>query len=350
MPLADSDSQRTHERIGAMFFLAAVPLSLPGLLEDGQRAVVLTYLVVATAAVVGLGLLRGGRPAALLRDRVPEIGTVLLTVGITAGGTISQYYAILYVWIALDAGLFQPPPRMIRALGLVAVGSAVALTVSMESNGFAIVRWALVVATCVGTSLASAWLVARYEGAQRAAVAARAEAESASLTDVLTGVANRRSGEHALERALASAQRAHRPIATLMVDIDEFKRINDERGHAAGDAALVEIAARLVRATRSADAVARWGGDEFLVVLDGPTDVESVSTAAERIRYEVAAAPLASGTSATVSIGGAITTAPDPRLSEELTNAADRALYDAKREGRNRIAITTTAARLRAAG
>ena len=123
----------------------------------------------------------------------------------------------------------------------------------------------------------------------------------------------------------------------MAIDVDHFKRINDVDGHQAGDRALAWLAAVLCEQTRGADVIARTGGEEFLVVLPG-TDLESASEFAERVRRAVAAenAPIA----LTISAGVAAELVPS--TPHALTQAADAALYEAKRDGRDRVTAAST--------
>lgn len=151
----------------------------------------------------------------------------------------------------------------------------------------------------------------------------------ASRTDHLTGLANRRRVEEHLRGVLASSVRHGHPVAVLIIDVDHFKRVNDEGGHARGDAVLVQIADTLTATVRAEDLVGRWGGEEFIVIATHTAD-ESASTLAERLRSSVEAA-----TPVTVSIGGSWT----PAEAERLIAAADANLYAAKDAGRNRVLV-----------
>jgi two-component system cell cycle response regulator len=164
-----------------------------------------------------------------------------------------------------------------------------------------------------------------------------AELDRVSRIDMLTNIYNRRHLDEHLRQVISSARRHDRTIGVLLVDIDHFKEVNDEHGHLAGDAVLVEVAGRLEQAMRTEDALGRWGGEEFLAVLTD-TPPEGVRTMAERLRQVVAAAPFTlddgSQIKVTVSVGHTNGTAD----AEVLVHRADDALYVAKAEGRNRIA------------
>ncbi len=185
----------------------------------------------------------------------------------------------------------------------------------------------------------SVQLVTRVEADHERQAARIARAHAALMTvhagqDALTGLGNRRHLDSHLPRLLA-ATRA-RPLALAMVDIDSFKLINDRHGHLCGDRVLVAVAQLLRENTRSADLLARIGGEEFIIVLpDMPP--ERALEACERLRERICNhpwSPLAEGLDVTVSIG--LTSAP-PYEATVLYDRADRALYHAKQGGRNRV-------------
>jgi diguanylate cyclase (GGDEF)-like protein/PAS domain S-box-containing protein len=163
--------------------------------------------------------------------------------------------------------------------------------------------------------------------------------------DDLTGLANRALFYDRVEHALTRVTRADgSQAAVVFVDLDDFKAINDARGHAHGDELLMEIARRLTSCLRTADTAARLGGDEFGVLLEGVTDADSVAFTAARM-LEALARPieLADGpVSISASIGIALST-PEDRGVEELLRRADLAMYQAKRNGKARAELYETA-------
>lgn len=178
----------------------------------------------------------------------------------------------------------------------------------------------------------------------------RARLVRSGLTDFLTGFHNRRYLQSRLREELARAQRAKQHVACLMIDVDHFKRINDQYGHLAGDAVLREVAQRIDAEMRMSDTGVRYGGDEFAIVLpDGSIgDGERV---AARVLNAARAQPIAIGAHAvetvTLSIGVAAAV-PDHGtrdykvLADRLIAEADAALYRAKSAGRNRVAVSKT--------
>jgi len=170
-------------------------------------------------------------------------------------------------------------------------------------------------------------------------------------TDPLTRLANRRSIEETAAAELRRQRRSGKPTAVILCDIDEFKRINDEHGHDAGDRTIRSVGENLRSVMRTTDALGRWGGDEFLAILP-ETTVEEAARLAERIRaaMQSAAIPGLTGLHVTVSVGvAAITcdrTDSDVETFDRVVKAADEALYQAKAAGRNRtvsVPITESA-------
>lgn len=174
----------------------------------------------------------------------------------------------------------------------------------------------------------------------------RARLVRSGLTDFLTGFHNRRYLHARLCEELARAQRDRLPIACLMIDVDRFKRINDEYGHLAGDAVLREVAQRIDDQMRLSDTGARFGGDEFAIVLPHGSlaDGEKVASRvleAVRSRAIVAAGQRAETVTLSIGVAAATPAAQGPRdfseLAEQLIAEADAALYRAKSAGRNRV-------------
>lgn len=156
--------------------------------------------------------------------------------------------------------------------------------------------------------------------------------EAMASTDSLTGLANRRHIEQLLHQAVARANRYGEPLALILCDIDHFKTFNDTQGHQAGDRVLVEFSRRLRKHLRSCDSLARWGGEEFLLLLP-QTDVEAATSLAEQLRALVAGSSFAGIGPVTASFGVAGYRAPEAEAS--WFRRVDDGLYAAKRAGRN---------------
>jgi len=169
----------------------------------------------------------------------------------------------------------------------------------------------------------------------------RADRETYELatTDSLTGVYNRRTFKELAEPQLSRSRRSQMPVSLLMLDLDHFKRINDTYGHLAGDDVLRNFATLVRNCLRKEDLLARYGGEEFVVLLPGSSQ-EAAAALAERIREQTAALPMDANkhrARVTVSIGSASEKGDTLPSMEAMLGRADEALYQAKREGRNRV-------------
>jgi two-component system, cell cycle response regulator len=165
------------------------------------------------------------------------------------------------------------------------------------------------------------------------------------LTDALTGVYNRRYIDRRLLEEIARARRQAYRLSCMYIDVDFFKQVNDTYGHQAGDDVLREVAARVKAELRMSDALGRFGGEEFVVLLID-ADLDSASMVAQRIRASIADQPflLADGQGVTVTVSIGVATlddferaSPIEGVAQQLLALADAALYDAKAAGRNRV-------------
>ena len=169
---------------------------------------------------------------------------------------------------------------------------------------------------------------------------ARHAAQTLAWEDELTGVLRRRRFIELVESEIKRSQGLGAPLAVALLDLDDFKHINDTLGHAQGDLVLQRAAAACVSALRPFDLVARWGGEEFAVMLPG-ADEASALAVAERVRAAVARATVAAtgsaGKGCTVSIGVVILMPLPPADFDDALRRADEAMYAAKRAGKNRV-------------
>lgn len=154
--------------------------------------------------------------------------------------------------------------------------------------------------------------------------------------DKLTGLLNRRAGEVELKLCQASAVESGEPYSVILGDVDHFKQINDAHGHPVGDRVLMGVAGTLADRVRASDAVTRWGGEEFLIVLPG-AKVEAARELAERIRVTVAANTDPDAGPITISFG--VGQWREGESEADLLRRVDRALYEAKAQGRNQVAL-----------
>ena len=169
---------------------------------------------------------------------------------------------------------------------------------------------------------------------------AQVELEQMAKIDFLTGIANNRFFSEAGENEIQRAHRYNRPLAVLMVDLDHFKKINDEYGHSTGDKALVEFAAICKNILRDVDIFGRLGGEEFAILLP-ETDIAGGAIIAERLLSAIGKTNIDADNKIlhiTVSIGVA-ELLPDEDKLETLLKRADDAMYEAKRKGRNQVII-----------
>jgi diguanylate cyclase (GGDEF)-like protein len=244
--------------------------------------------------------------------RLPTWAAVALIAGVSVGVTVCAVLGVHLVGPGYGPGLR-------RAL---IMGSVLPLLVS---------------APC-------AWVVI---GLLRALEREHARALSLARSDALTGLANRRTLLELARRDVELARRSGHPLAVALLDLDDFKMVNDRHGHAVGDALLCAVADACVGAVRASDAVARWGGEEFVVVMPD-TGAQAAEATMERVRAAVAGARVATpegGTAGcTASIGIASLAPGDAGLAaaaafERLVVAADGAMYAAKRAGKDRVAV-----------
>ncbi len=174
---------------------------------------------------------------------------------------------------------------------------------------------------------------------------ARAAAQRLAWNDELTGSLNRRRFAEMVRREIIGAERTGKPLTVALLDLDDFKRINDRHGHAAGDAVLREVASTIRGVMRATDLSARWGGEEFCIALPG-ADLEGAVLVAQRVRAAIGALRVSTDAgeviSCTATIGLAERGDRDETL-DALFNRADRAMYRAKQSGKNRVMLAESA-------
>lgn len=167
------------------------------------------------------------------------------------------------------------------------------------------------------------------------------ELEKLATQDPLTGLCNRRELSRILDEELARATRYQRSLAVLWIDLDHFKDINDTHGHAAGDSVLRSVSQLLTGSIRTVDAIGRFGGEEFVIVLP-EMDAESARDTADRLRRRIADTPqpLGDGQTVTLTVSVGISAYPEHgQAADQLCAAADKAMYLAKERGRNCVVM-----------
>jgi two-component system cell cycle response regulator len=320
----------TMARWGAIFYAAGalfglLSLALPDT-EVHDRTLLLALSIGSLAVAALLVALRERIPPAGFQVAVAA-GSAAASAVVYAWGSESSYAPLPYVWVMLFAFHFFTLPAALAHLGLASAGLALALVAeSPPGNHFD--GW---LAT-TGTLLAGGMFVLVLRDRMTAMVAGLADA---AHRDSLTDLLNRRGFEEVFDTELERARRAESPLSLIVGDLDRFKRVNDEQGHTAGDAALRRAARAIRTSKRGFDTAARIGGEEFAVLAPG-SDEHGAYMLAERIRAEIEHG----GEGLTVSFG--IATFPLHGGSPEaLLRAADQALYAAKHLGRNRTVISS---------
>jgi diguanylate cyclase (GGDEF)-like protein len=185
----------------------------------------------------------------------------------------------------------------------------------------------------------------RLDAAYKELENTNARLKETSFKDDVTGLYNRRFFSIRLEEELSRHRRFNHPVSVVLFDLDGFKAVNDELGHAVGDETLRDIAQILMKHSRGINVVSRYGGDEFAILLV-ETSKAGARLYADRIRQVVSQYPFSHGKLVTASFGVASLPDDEAATSEDLFRAADEALYMAKRAGKNQVAVSGTAERV----
>ena len=191
----------------------------------------------------------------------------------------------------------------------------------------------------MAAGFALAWLVFNFRSRT-----ARQKHEADALlaearTDTLTSLKNRRSFNEELNRQFAQRQRQGIVFSLLLIDLDQFKQVNDSHGHPAGDSVLQAVALLLTKTLREMDLVYRFGGDEFAVICPG-SRLREAAIAAERIRQALCATPvLLQHAGLTLSLSVGVAEVDGSEIADGLLQRADQALYAAKHAGKNRVRL-----------
>lgn len=306
---AISADRREMARSLAIFAGVGGTLMLGAVLLSGGRAPAPAVAVPAAAyGFMALLLVTGERTPLWMIDAVVYVGVGLVTAAVAAGGSLAPSFAMFYIWLALYVFCFFPPAKAALPMLAIAVCCAVVTPPAAVHPAY----WLLTVGTSVVAGIWVEHLARRIRDEGR--------------RDALTGLCNRRWFMEEVPRMLALAYRHHHPLSVILLDLDHFKRYNDEHGHQAGDRMLAATARAWLATVREGDVLVRQGGEEFAALLPH-CDLDEALTIADRLRGAV---PGESTCSAGIAEWNGWE-APD-----ELLARADVALYTAKRTGRNR--------------
>lgn len=247
-----------------------------------------------------------------------------LVVHVRPIATIPAFLATLMAYAV--AMVVMQPDDTVRVSNLVNGATAVAIGACL-----ALLRW--------HGELRAVSLRHRVEAQQERLESQNRELLHLATYDTLTGLVNRRHIEHHASQERSRAARTASPLSLIVIDIDDFKAVNDQHGHAVGDAVLQQVARVLAQRLRGSDVVARWGGEEFLAILPD-TDGKAATALADELRRHVAdvAVPVDDGhVRVTASMGVAHVDVADPDGLEDAFRRADAALYEAKEAGKDRV-------------
>ncbi len=304
--------------IEAMFAVPSVTTDQPALAHAAAA-----WLVVLAGI---LALQRGSSFAGI--TRVVIVTTILAITVLVAVVDGANMVPLFYVWPLLGAAYLLSRLELVAATLLTATGYAAALVAHDASQAFPWVDYLL-------TLMVGVVVVTTVRALSESLGTTIDSLRHSSTTDPLTGLLNRRGFERRLSRHYDRAVVDDRPITAMLIDIDHFKRINDEHGHPVGDLALTRFTELLGASCRASDLVARVGGEEFAVVMPGATIGQAIARA-EQFCAILREDRAVNGIKITASVGVSGRRGVDGGW-EAMLEAADAAVYEAKRTGRDRI-------------
>lgn len=358
--LLGSRDPRRRERLVQWLIASAVYIGAATLLTTGvgqgwmnTSALILWLGFVCAVLVIGYVALRSGWTE---RFRDPFVTVWQLSMGVLA---VSWGYlicgpmrtsALFPIMVIFAFGAFTLRTRQLAFLTVLAVASLIAAVVlravfphwvpaqgdvppiRLDINNVLMLVVVLPVLAVIVARLSS--LRQKLRDQREALSQALLEVERLAVSDDLTGIANRRSMRSLLERSAALSSREVAPFCAAILDIDHFKAVNDDLGHAVGDQVLKEFAQRSNAQLRSSDALGRWGGEEFVLVMHG--NIDGVCSMLERIRKAV-------GTCGTdtrqITFSAGVAQHRPGETADEVLARADIALYEAKDSGRDRYVV-----------
>ncbi|HSK94398.1 MAG TPA: GGDEF domain-containing protein [Candidatus Angelobacter sp.] len=309
-------------------------VGISGSFAGGQGAIFLLGAA-AVVAVVLFHELGGARRAPFLRPAELVVAVALIGGLLALTGFASSPFAMLFALVAVAAALAYGPRAGLAAAGLATLAYAGVLLADPR-----LATYGPEDALRLSLGLVATWLLAFVAIAYAAHLRrSMAQAITLSQTDPLTGLSNRSQLHATLEREVSRTRRSDRGFCVLMIDLDGLKAINDTAGHLRGDEVLRAIGAIITGSIRAVDSAYRFGGDEFVVLLP-ETDIIGAFVVAEKIRIgaEEVGSTIVAGAEPVTSVSIGLVSHPEDGVSaDELMIAADRAMYQAKRLGKNQI-------------
>jgi diguanylate cyclase (GGDEF)-like protein len=274
---------------------------------------------------------------------VPEVAS-LSAVSVAALEGLVLFTGLAMVggaWLIWDLG------RTVRrvALLLAAQPTLIGLGNKTDEVGTLMKSFTGMLATIEQQAIEINTFASRLDAAYKELEVTNSKLKETSFRDEVTGLYNRRFFSLRLEEEMSRFRRFNHPVSVVLLDIDGFKNVNDEFGHAVGDETLRDLAQILMKHSRGINVVARFGGDEFTILLV-ETPKAGAQLYAERIRQVVATFPFSHGKQVTASFG--VASLPDDEVAnaDDLFRAADEALYAAKRAGKNQVVAARPAQRV----
>jgi diguanylate cyclase (GGDEF)-like protein len=315
-----------------------------GSLPAGQRIVSTASITdgVHRLATISLAIPLDGRVVTLLRRAtpLPQHGGFLLTHDgvVLAGGPVGEPVAIRQGKLSLRGTEFAAQSASLKGTRLSLVAVEPVSSIDALSAQY---RRLLFLAAAV-TLLLVAFVARRIARPLAAIVGDVARLSRQAHTDALTGLANRRELTVRLHDELERAARNETSLSLLVVDVDDFKSINDGHGHQAGDEAIKAVASLLAGSVRETDLAVRLGGEEFVVLLPGAR-IRNATATAEKLRLAIEELEIRASADVTIRLTASFGIAEFPTYAtaDALFSAADSALYQAKRAGKNRVATAT---------
>ena len=283
------------------------------------------------------------KPARLIlrRNAMLFLDNTFITILALHGGLFTPFVAF-YFWIAIGYGFRYGPGWLIYSASSSIMFISLAVYMVPTWNAGSTAGFSIILSLSIASGHAY-FLLKRLKSTQQKLVLKASELENLATRDSLTGLANRALLMDRLEHAITLATRKEGDVAVLFIDIDGMKMVNDRIGHAAGDALLIEIANKLQARLRAVDTFARIAGDEFVIILEGVADRQSVLNVADIVLEEVCSVTSIAGQDIKISASiGIAWLSSIPRMlwkPDTLIAAADEAMYAAKRSGKNRYCI-----------